>query len=143
MELTEPLDIYAYQLGAVWGRLSSLETLLRVAISGGNFRAPFGVEVGDEIEPDALNRGGYMSGLSRPGGCPTSRCSGSGLALLAPPAERGVRLIAAKITDGSATGPWASSLVEPLSRKPLGGQQPELVGMYSVTPYFYSAHWLG
>jgi hypothetical protein len=63
MELTDPLDIYAYHLGAVWGRLSSLETLLRVAISGGNFRAPFGVEVGDEIEPDALNRWGYISGL--------------------------------------------------------------------------------
>lgn len=63
MELTDPLDIHAYHLGAVWGRLSSLETLLRVAISGGNFRAPFGVQVGDEIEPDALNRWGYMSGL--------------------------------------------------------------------------------
>src|SRR5437867_904089 len=65
-----------------------------------------------------------------------SRCSAAA-------GYRDVRLIAAKITDGSATGPWASSLVEPLSRKPLGGQQPELVGMYSVTPYFYSAHWLG
>ena len=43
MELTDPLDIYAYQLGAVWGRLLSLETLLRLAISGGSFKVPFSV----------------------------------------------------------------------------------------------------
>lgn len=45
------------------GACLELGTLLRIAISGGNFRAPFGVEVGDEIEPDALNRWGYLTGL--------------------------------------------------------------------------------
>jgi hypothetical protein len=65
MELTDPQDIYAYQLGAVWGRLLGLEALLRVAISGGNFKAPFDVSVGDEMETDALNRWGYLSELIR------------------------------------------------------------------------------
>jgi hypothetical protein len=50
--------------------------------------------------------------------------------------------IAAKITDRAATGPRASPLVELLSRKPLGGQLLELGSMCSVTPCFYSGHWL-
>jgi hypothetical protein len=65
MELTDPLDIYAYQLGTVWGRLLSLEMLLRLAISGGNFKDPLDVSVGDEVEIDAINRWAYMSELVR------------------------------------------------------------------------------
>ncbi len=65
MELTDPLDIYAYQLGAVWGRLFSLETLLRLAISGGNLKIPFNASIGDETEIDAVNRWGYLSELVR------------------------------------------------------------------------------
>ena len=41
----------------------SLETLLRLAISGGSFKVPFSVGVGDEVEIDAMNRWGYMSEL--------------------------------------------------------------------------------
>ena len=55
--------MFAYQLGAVWGRLLSLEMLLRLAISGGNFKLPFNASVGDEAEIDAINRWGYMSEL--------------------------------------------------------------------------------
>lgn len=65
MELTGPLDIYAYRLGAVWGRLVSLETLLRFAISGGRFTLPFNATVGDEADVDAVNRWGYLSELVR------------------------------------------------------------------------------
>ena len=52
--------------------------------------------------------------------------------------DGGLRHIAAKITDPSATGPWGSPLVEPLSRNPLGGQQSGSVGTCAVTPCFYS-----
>jgi hypothetical protein len=65
MELTDPDDIYAYHLGSVWGRLLSLETLLRVAISRGNFKALFGVDVGDEMGTDDLTRWRYLSELVR------------------------------------------------------------------------------
>ena len=63
MELTDPQDIYAYHLGSVWGRLLSLEALLRIAISKGAFRAPAGVHQGDEVEADALNQWGFLSDL--------------------------------------------------------------------------------
>lgn len=65
MELTDPLDNYAYRLGAVWGRLMSLETLLRLAISGGKFTLPLDAFVGDEADVDAVNRWGYLSELVR------------------------------------------------------------------------------
>jgi len=63
MELTDPLDIYAYRLGALWGRLMSLETLLRLAISGGKFALPLDAVVGDEADVEAVNRWGYLSEL--------------------------------------------------------------------------------
>jgi hypothetical protein len=63
MELTDPLDIYAYHLGALWGRLMSLEVLLRMAISRGKFKAPLKVSAGDEMDHDVINRWAYLSSL--------------------------------------------------------------------------------
>ena len=63
MEITDPLDIYAFHLGGVWGRLMSLEVLLRIVISGGNFKAPLDVSVGDEVDQSGINRWAYLSQL--------------------------------------------------------------------------------
>ena len=63
MELTDPLDIYAYHLGALWGRLMSLEVFLRLAISGGKFIAPLKGSAGDEMDRDVINRWAYLSSL--------------------------------------------------------------------------------
>ena len=41
------------------------------------------------------------------------------------------------------TEAWGLSLVEPLSRKPIRGRHHDLVRMCSLTPCFYSGHWLG
>jgi hypothetical protein len=63
MELTDPLDIYACHLGALWGRLMSLEVLLRITISGGQFKAPLTVKAGEDVDQDAINRWAYLSSL--------------------------------------------------------------------------------
>jgi len=63
MELTRPLDIYAYHLGTLLGNLHSLEVALRVALSEGKWRLNPDVAVGQEVELDAVNQWAYLSTL--------------------------------------------------------------------------------
>ena len=63
MKIADPLDIYAYRLGGLWGRIMSLEVFLRIAVLGGKSVAPLNVSVGNEMDPDEINRWAYLSSL--------------------------------------------------------------------------------
>lgn len=65
MQLTKPIDIYAYHLGTLIGNLHSLEVALRVALSKGQFTVDLGVSEGQQVDTSAINEWAYLSRLVR------------------------------------------------------------------------------
>lgn len=63
MEVTQPIDIYAYHLGTLVGNLHSLEVALHVALSKGNWVLSPDLSTGQEVGHDAVNQWAYLPNL--------------------------------------------------------------------------------